>query len=122
MFRIARNSFLSSRTGPRGRSTVPLDAHDGDPALTARGTPETLLIEGTSRRLVTEAIEALPQDSREIVLLHDVEGFRYQEIADLLSIPIGTVMSRLHRARNAIRENVARRSNPGPTGPLRRIK
>ena len=74
---------------------------------------------------VAEAIEALPEASREVILLHDVEGFRYQEIADMLSVPIGTVMSRLHRARTAIRVDVTRRSNPGPTSPfspLRRVK
>jgi RNA polymerase sigma-70 factor, ECF subfamily len=50
------------------------------------------------------AIEELPVHFREVVLLCEVEGMSYQEIADALSIPIGTVMSRLSRARRALRD------------------
>ena len=51
---------------------------------------------------IKEAIEALPENFRMVVLLADLEGFSYKEIAEILEIPIGTVMSRLHRGRKAL--------------------
>src|SRR5207302_4783567 len=53
---------------------------------------------------VKDAIEALPENFRLAVLLADVEGFSYKEIAEILDIPIGTVMSRLHRGRKALQK------------------
>ncbi len=53
---------------------------------------------------VKDAIEALPEQFRMAVLLADVEGFSYKEIAEILDIPIGTVMSRLHRGRKALQK------------------
>jgi RNA polymerase sigma-70 factor (ECF subfamily) len=55
---------------------------------------------------VKEAIEALPDQFRIAVLLADVEGFQYKEIAEILDIPIGTVMSRLHRGRKALQKSL----------------
>ena len=53
------------------------------------------------------ALESLSEDQRVVVLLSDVEGFAYKEIADMLDIPIGTVMSRLHRGRKNLREGLS---------------
>ncbi len=53
------------------------------------------------------ALESLSEDQRVVVLLSDVEGFAYKEIADMLDIPIGTVMSRLHRGRRNLREGLS---------------
>ena len=55
---------------------------------------------------VKEAVEALPEQFRMAVLLADVEGFSYKEIAEILDIPIGTVMSRLHRGRKALQKRL----------------
>ena len=55
---------------------------------------------------VKDAIEALPEQFRMAVLLADVEGFQYKEIAEILDIPIGTVMSRLHRGRRALQKSL----------------
>ncbi len=55
---------------------------------------------------VTNAINALPVDFRVVILLCDVEGFTYEEIAKILDIPIGTVRSRLHRSRNLLKEKL----------------
>jgi len=55
---------------------------------------------------VKEAVESLPENFRMAVLLADVEGFSYKEIADILDIPIGTVMSRLHRGRKALQKRL----------------
>jgi RNA polymerase sigma-70 factor (ECF subfamily) len=53
---------------------------------------------------VKHALESLPEQFRMAVLLADVEGFSYKEIADIMDIPIGTVMSRLHRGRRALQK------------------
>lgn len=55
---------------------------------------------------VTNAINALPVDFRVVILLCDIEGFKYDEISTILDVPIGTVRSRLHRARNLLKEKL----------------
>ena len=103
MYRILRNTFLTSRTGLKATITVPLDAEEDEPELAlARETPETILIERSNWQPVRSAIEQLPVHFREILLLCEVEEMSYQEIAETLSIPIGTVMSRLSRARKTL--------------------
>ncbi len=107
MFRILRNTFLSSRSTLDRRMTVEIDSEDDVPVLPATSaTPESLLIERLHKNAVQNAIEQLPVIFREVILLCDVEDASYQEIAEILSIPIGTVMSRLARARKAVRESV----------------
>jgi RNA polymerase sigma-70 factor, ECF subfamily len=107
MYRILRNTFLTSRTGLKATMTVPLDPEENGPELAVeRYTPETLLFERASREALQSAIDDLPVHSREILLLCDVEEMSYQEISEVLSIPIGTVMSRLSRARRALRDRL----------------
>jgi RNA polymerase sigma-70 factor (ECF subfamily) len=119
MFRILRNTFLTSRTGLAARMTVPLEVDDG-PIVVAveRDTPESLLLAHASHEVVQNAIAALPAHYREVLLLCDVEEMRYQEIAETLDIPVGTVMSRLNRARKAVRETLTakRASYTGVSG------
>ena len=55
---------------------------------------------------VKDAIDALPESFRMAVLLADVEGFSYKEIAEIMDVPIGTVMSRLHRGRKALQQGL----------------
>jgi RNA polymerase sigma-70 factor (ECF subfamily) len=106
IFRILRNTFLTSRTGLKA-ATVPLDLQDNDSALPVENeTPETILIDRASERIMQEAIEELPVPFREILLLCEVEEMSYQDIAATLAIPMGTVMSRLSRARRALRSTV----------------
>jgi RNA polymerase sigma factor (sigma-70 family) len=62
-------------------------------------TPETLAIVGDDRKRLTLALESLPPRFREVLVLHELEGCSYKEIAAITSIPIGTVMSSLSRAR-----------------------
>ena len=104
MYRILRNTFLTSRTGLKAAPTVPLDAEDAPEMPASSATPESIFIDKSQEQLLQGAIEELPVHFREVVLLCEVEELSYQEIADALSIPIGTVMSRLSRARKALRE------------------
>jgi RNA polymerase sigma-70 factor, ECF subfamily len=107
MYRILRNTFLTSRTGLKATMTVPLDPEDDGPELAVESdTPETILIERANSQLVQNAIDELPVHFREILLLCEVEEMSYQEIAETLSIPIGTVMSRLSRARKTLGERL----------------
>ena len=107
MYRILRNTFLTSRTGLRATSTVPLDSDEDGPELAVENeTPETTLLKRSDSELVQGAINELPVHYREILLLCEVEGMSYQEIAETLSIPLGTVMSRLSRARKTLREGL----------------
>jgi RNA polymerase sigma factor (sigma-70 family) len=69
-------------------------------------TPETLLMKRSDSGLLQKAIDNLPVHHREILLLCEVEEMSYGEIAEILSIPTGTVMSRLSRARKAVRESL----------------
>jgi RNA polymerase sigma-70 factor (ECF subfamily) len=107
MYRILRNTFLTSRTGLRATATVPLDSDEDGPELAVESaTPESILLQRSNSHLVQSAIEELPVHYREILLLCDVEEMSYQEIAEALSIPIGTVMSRLSRARKSLRDRL----------------
>ena len=107
MYRILRNTFLTSRTGLRATATVPLDSEEDGPEVAIEDeTPETILMKRTDSELVQNAIGDLPMHHREILLLCEVEEMSYQEIAETLSIPIGTVMSRLSRARKTLRDSL----------------
>jgi len=109
IYRILRNTFLTSRKGLKVTMTVPLD-FDGDeegpePAI-EHDTPETILLTRSSHEALQSAIDELPVHFREILLLCEVEEMSYQEISETLSVPIGTVMSRLSRARRALRNQL----------------
>jgi len=67
-------------------------------------TPEALALSGEIKEKVTEAIQRLPADLRQAITLRELEGLSYEEIAEAMSCPIGTVRSRIFRARSAIDE------------------
>jgi RNA polymerase sigma-70 factor, ECF subfamily len=115
IYRILRNSFLSSRSGLKSAG-VTLDPESDDAQIPAvNETPETILLQRADWDLVQRALEQLPVAHREILLLCDVEEMSYQEIAAALSVPIGTVMSRLSRARHALRVAVQTMQAPSRT-------
>jgi len=114
MYRILRNTFLTSRTGLKATMTAPLDSGEDAPELAVEhDTPETILFESSDRELLQSAMDELPVNFREILLLCEVEEMSYQEISATLGIPIGTVMSRLSRARRALRGEVQKMQNVG---------
>ena len=109
MFRILKNTFLSSCSNLERRMTVAMDSEDEDEleSTVDSDTPETILLDRANSQLVWDASDDLPVHHRETLLLCDVEEMSYREIAEILSIPLGTVMSRLARARRAVRESLA---------------
>jgi RNA polymerase sigma-70 factor (ECF subfamily) len=107
IFRILKNTFLSSCSTLERRMTVAIDLEENSPMLPiSYATPESLLIEQSGADAVQSAIGQLPIVLREVILLRDVEGASYREIAEILSVPIGTVMSRLARAREGLRKSL----------------
>jgi len=107
MFRILRNTFLTSRSGLERRSTEQEDEEGlGETAAATQDTPEEALVRRADIELVRKAIARLPAEFQEVLLLADIEEMKYQEVADTLDIPIGTVMSRLARARKQVREHI----------------
>ncbi len=107
IYQILRNTFLTSRTGLKSTATVPLELENDQQNLPAvNDTPESILLQRSDRQLVQEALGRLPVPYREALLLCEFEEMSYQEISATLAIPMGTVMSRLSRARRALRDAV----------------
>jgi RNA polymerase sigma factor (sigma-70 family) len=105
IFRILRNTFLTSRTGIAASSTVFLEDHPDTLASTSAGpTPEDNLIRLDNQAALQTALEQLQPSLREALLLSDVEDIKYKDIAVILDVPIGTVMSRISRARSTLRQ------------------
>ena len=104
MFRILRNAFLNSRSGLRQKTEYLEDDEAGaDEAVAHEVTPEALFLATESQEMIFNALERLPVAHREIVLLCDVDEMSYRQIAQVLDVAPGTVMSRLSRARRSLR-------------------
>lgn len=106
---ILRNAFVSRwRSRRREGTSVPLD--DAEPFLAARGNgeedPEGRFFDQLMDAKVTRAVEALPDEYREAVVLSDLEGLPYAEVAEVLGVPVGTVKSRLFRARRRLQRTL----------------
>ncbi len=114
IYKILRNTFLTSRTGLKATATVPLDPEDEEEiSPSVSETPESILLQRSDGQFLQQAMEQLPVAYREVLLLCEVEEMSYQEIAATLAIPIGTVMSRLSRARKALRDDLRVRLQKG---------
>src|SRR3954453_2469147 len=116
LYRILTNTYINSyRAKQRRPQESELDEGEDlylyrrlgglEAARTGRSAEDELM-DTFSEAEVKAAIEALPENFRMAVLLADVEGFAYKEIAEILDIPIGTVMSRLHRGRKALQKEL----------------
>jgi RNA polymerase sigma-70 factor (ECF subfamily) len=102
---VARTALARRRARAEdGRGSF---AGGGEPALVEPPSPEDVEATVVNRDRIDRALAALPEDLRQAVVLRDVEGFEYREIAGLLEIPIGTVESRIFRARERLREALA---------------
>jgi RNA polymerase sigma factor (sigma-70 family) len=104
---IVRNSFYSWRrkNSERGEELE----FDEDAFQTTASNPETILIEQIDRQELKHMLNELPDEFREIVVLRELEGQSYKEIATIADLPLGTVMSRLARARERLHAAAMRR-------------
>ena len=122
IFRIARNLCIDKC---RRKARVPMDEFDetrdhapdplGGPLLVGEGStnnPGRDVLRAELRSVILEAVDDLSEAHREIVLLREVEGLAYSEIAEVLEVPIGTVMSRLYHARKNLQRRIGRYLNP----------
>ncbi len=114
LYKILTNTFINTyRSRKRRPEQTDLDEVEdlylyrrlgGLEAVTASRSAEEEVLEHFTDGDVKAAVDALPEQFRIAVLLADVEGFSYKEIAEILDVPIGTVMSRLHRGRKALQK------------------
>ena len=107
IYRILRNTFLTSKTGLKAAQFDPDGEEIPEPETAAN--PESLLLARMEQEAIHRALDELPVHFREIILLCDFEEMSYKEIAQTLGIPMGTVMSRLSRARRSMRALLAGR-------------
>jgi len=114
LFRILKNNFINDyRKKSRGPSKVEFEwveqsfAGDDDPEPAFQADLKAETVNEMLGDEITSAIQALPVDFRMIIILCDLEEFSYEEMAKILNIPIGTVRSRLHRARTMLKETLA---------------
>ena len=115
LFRIMTNAYINTyrkrQREPRKVSSDEVEEFDlyrelknHDPQFSA--TPETIVLDSLVDSDITEAIEDLPEQFRLAVVLSDIEGFSYAEMAEIMDVPMGTVMSRLHRGRKALQKRL----------------
>jgi len=115
LFRIMTNAYINTyRKKQREPQKVSQDEVEDfdlyqelknhDPQFSA--TPETIVLDQLVDTDIIEAIEDLPEQFRLAVMLSDLEGFSYAEMAEIMDVPMGTVMSRLHRGRKALQKRL----------------
>jgi len=116
LFRIMKNTFINSYRRRKARPTVvefeevrdALEETLGAEGVPHEQDPETVMMGRELDSGIREALEGLPHDYRMAVVLADLHGATYQEIADLLAVPVGTVMSRLYRGRRLLERALLR--------------
>lgn len=127
LLRIVTNTCYDYLRSQRRRATVSLDdltdATGAEfPQLRADelANPESIVTQQESLQFLLQAIDSLPAWHRDVVLLVDVHGYDYTEAAEMLTLPLGTVKSRLSRARSALRDQLLRSGfvQPQPAAPL----
>ncbi len=121
LFRIATNRALDHLRARKRRPELPLEPPEDDDATWAEPAapgPDLSQLAGDREALalVEGALGGLPAEQRTALLLRDVEGFPYEEIAVITSVEIGTVKSRIHRGRLAVRNALIARGWRGPQG------
>ena len=118
LFRIMMNCWCDYlRQNPNNED---LDDHE----ISTHQTPESDNSRLELIRMVRQAVAQLPDNFRQTIMLVDIEGFSYIETAEILQVPVGTVMSRLSRARSRLRDQLCHKLNPSIDlgRPLRRVK
>jgi RNA polymerase sigma factor (sigma-70 family) len=113
LFKILKNAFINHYRKKSNRPTkvdykeiVTFQNAENDTNFSSYMDLREEMFQGMMGDEVTNAINSLPVDFRTVILLCDIEGFKYEEISKIIDIPIGTVRSRLHRARNMLKEKL----------------
>ena len=115
LFTIVRNTYYTWLQKNRSRAqdeSFDEEIHGLDDSSStlvdsrAHSNPEVLLMQQASKQIINKALERLPAESREVIVLRELEDLSYKEIAGIVEVPIGTVMSRLARARKLLRDQL----------------
>jgi RNA polymerase sigma-70 factor (ECF subfamily) len=102
---IVRNCRRDALAETRRRAQIPLpEAGEGE-LIDSAATPEEAASSSSERRKIDDALAELPEEFREVLILREMEDLGYREIAEVIDVPIGTVMSRLSRARALMKQN-----------------
>ena len=113
LFRVARNHWIDRMRAKEGDPKVvsleaPMGSEDGRPLRDRLPVREERPLDRIVRRergeMLRQAIQKLPEDQREVLVLAELEGLRYQEVGEILGIPVGTVKSRMHAAVGKLKE------------------
>src|ERR1700722_20320985 len=116
---IVRNCHLTAAKQQQRRNLVPLPEYDEEQSgemVASTPDPESVAIHRDEQRMLQRLMGALPDEQREVLVLREVEDMDYREIAAVTSLPIGTVMSRLARARAALRTRWLQEAQGEPHG------
>ena len=116
LFKILKNTFINNYR-KKQKQPYQTDFADIEESLESRvqddahrslSRPDEILLENVLDEHVQKAMDGLPEDYRMAVVLADLEGFSYKEVAEILEVPVGTVMSRLYRGRKLLEEAMLR--------------
>ncbi len=110
---IVRNTtytWLQKNRRPELATVFDEEKHDAEDTAS---NPEVLLLKNADRQEIMKAVEELPVEFREAMILRELEGMSYREIADMTDVPVGTVMSRLARARKRLQQSLGQRFQSG---------
>ena len=104
----AKNYIVAQKRRPSASDIDAVDAenYDGSDNLRENASPERLLLSEELKRVVFKTLEQLPEDLRSAITLRELEGLSYEEIADVMECPVGTVRSRIFRAREALDKQI----------------
>ena len=121
LLKIVRNTFYTWSHGNRPLQEAAEFDENFFPPHSDAPNPEEVVLQNDSDTLVRKALEMLPSTSRELLILRELEGMSYKEIADITGMPMGTVMSSLSRARGRLRQVLATLMKRDPMPSSRRI-
>jgi RNA polymerase sigma-70 factor (ECF subfamily) len=121
LLKIVRNTFYTWLLGNRPLQDAAEFDENFSPPDSHAPNPEEVVLQNDSDTLVRKALEMLPSNSREVLMLRELEGMAYKEIADITGMPIGTVMSSLSRARGRLRQVLTTLMNEDPIPSSQRI-
>jgi RNA polymerase sigma-70 factor (ECF subfamily) len=121
LLKIVRNTFYTWAHRNRPLQDAAEFDENFSPPDSPAPNPEEVVLQNDSDTLVRKALEMLPSTSREILILRELEGMSYKEIADITGVPLGTVMSSLSRARGRLRQVLTTLMNRDPMPTSRRI-
>jgi RNA polymerase sigma factor (sigma-70 family) len=103
LLRIVRNvCYDALRARDSQRNVISLDEQTAAEVPDSKPGPNVLAIQNSTKLRVREALEALPLEFKTVIILREFDGFSYKEISEIMGVPVGTVMSRLSRARQQL--------------------